>query len=69
MKTYSGPGIINQLAHLREDYKGKNMNGGRKCLFTQSKAYKNGYCPNATSWCSSPSLSYFTPTLAKEQIR
>ena len=35
MRPYNGPGIIKQLAHLRENYKGKNINGGRKCRFTR----------------------------------
>lgn len=41
MKPYNGVPKLKQLSHLKENYKGKNENGGRKCFFTQSKAYKN----------------------------
>ena len=74
MRPYNGPGIIKQLAHLRESYKGKNMSGGRKCFFTQSRAYKRGdrygntWASNVTklasAWCNKPDLKYFVP---KEQ--
>lgn len=50
MKEYKGPGTIKQLAYLRENYKGKNMSGGRKTYFRQSKDYRNGYTPTASSW-------------------
>jgi len=43
MKPYNGIPRLKQLAHLRENYKGKNMSGGRKCLFTQSKEYNRRY--------------------------
>ena len=50
---YHGPwgksGKIKQLAHLRVNYSGKNMRGGRKCIFAQSSAYKN-YTPTAIPW-------------------
>lgn len=67
---YNGPGIIKQLAHLRENYKGKNMRGGRKCVFAQSPSYKkrggswvkrwpSGVIKLASAWCNKPSLAYF----------
>jgi len=70
-RPYNGPPKLNQLAHLRKDYKGKNMSGGRKCFFTQSKEYKrscryghnweSGVTKRARPWCTEPGLTYFTP--------
>jgi len=77
MKPYSGLGIIKQLPHLKENYRGKNMNGGRKCLFTQSREYRrrcpyghnweSGVSKRASAWCSDPNLPHFTPTASKEK--
>jgi hypothetical protein len=40
MKPYKGVPELKQLAHLRENYKGKNENGGRKCVMGTSRLYK-----------------------------
>ena len=49
-KPWSPPAPPKPLAYLKPDYKGKNISGGRKCVFSQSKAYKHGYHPHAISW-------------------
>ena len=40
MKPYSGAPKLNQLPATKENYKAKNMSGGRKAVFSQSKDYK-----------------------------
>lgn len=32
--------MIKQLPATKRDYRGKNINGGRKCLWTNSKEYR-----------------------------
>lgn len=41
MKAYSGRAEIKQLPYLKPEYKGKNSNGGRKCMFKTSREYKH----------------------------
>ncbi len=33
--------VLKVLPQVKANYKGKNISGGRKCIFSQSKAYKN----------------------------
>lgn len=43
------PKTCKQLSYVKENYEGKNVNGGRKCIMRQSPAYKN-YAPTAIPW-------------------
>lgn len=38
-KFYS-PQILKVLPWIKPNYRGKNVSGGRKCIFSQSKSYK-----------------------------
>lgn len=45
------PPSIKVLPYVKENYKGKNVSGGRKCFFTQSKDYKKqGQISRQWSW-------------------
>ena len=47
---FYSPSIPDVMPQAKPEYTGKNISGGRKCSMTTSKAYKNGYTPNAMSW-------------------
>jgi hypothetical protein len=49
-KRAHSPASLKTLPYVKPNYKGKNSAGGRKCIFSQSTAYKNGYTPTATPW-------------------
>lgn len=40
-RQYKGRTYIKQLAHLKENYKGKNDSGGRKCVMGCSSEYRS----------------------------
>jgi hypothetical protein len=40
MATYKGVPKLKTLNYIKDSYGGKNENGGRKCIFRQSKEYK-----------------------------
>jgi len=39
-KPYNGKRPANQQAYLKPGYKGKNENGGRKCIFRTATGYR-----------------------------
>ena len=50
-RPWRPPAPPKPLAYLKPDYKGKNISGGRKCVFSQSKAYKGNNLPgHARAW-------------------
>ena len=48
--AYKGVPKLKQIPSTKENYRTKNPAGGRKAMFTQSREYKNGFCPCAIPW-------------------
>ena len=51
MSEYKGVPKLKQLPQCRVGYTGKNMSGGRKAVFSQSKEYQRG-CRYGNVWAS-----------------
>ena len=56
MRPYKGVPELKQLPATKENYKGKNMSGGRKAAFSQSREYKvrgdKNYKNERNEWAS-----------------
>jgi hypothetical protein len=44
------PPSMKVLPAVKPNYKGKNMRGGRKAVFSQSRAYKGNFAQHSIPW-------------------